>query len=120
LADSSALTGIASANNFEPLVSGRYAELMDVISDTRSASLLRLMDIAVVASPTPLKLEQIADSASGGVSFYRAAGAPPRLLPPPQVLTLAGSDEVRAAMAEPNFDPAETLLLEAGESAATA
>ena len=120
LADGSARAGLASANNFEPLVSARYAAFMDVISSTRSGALLRLMDVALIASPAPLSLEHVADSASGGVRFYRAPGVPQRVWQPRHILTVAGPAEAQAALADPNFDPAETLILEVDDAANTA
>ncbi len=115
LANVSALDGVASANNFEPLVSARYAGLMDVISATRSAPLLRLMDIAVIASPAPLNLERVAVSEPGGVTFYRAPGVPQRVWQPSQALTVAGPAQALAALTDSSFDPAKTVILEAGD-----
>lgn len=115
LADVSALEPIATANNFEPLVSARYAGLMDVISATRSLPLLRLMDVAVIASPAQLSLEPIADSESGGVHFYRAPGAPQRIWLPSEAVTVSSSSAAMAVLADPNFDPARTVILEAND-----
>jgi len=44
------LDDLPSANNFDPLVSRRYAELVSVVSATQSLNLLRLMGVSVIAS----------------------------------------------------------------------
>ena len=84
LSDVSTLDGVASANNFDPLVSARYASLMDLIGVTHSPALLQLMDVAVIASPARLELESVAVSEAGGVTFYRAAAPPQRVWLPSQ------------------------------------
>jgi hypothetical protein len=116
LADVSASDGLASANNFDPLVSARYAGLMDVISATRSLSLLRLMDVAVIASSRALDLEPIAGSHAAGVIFYRVPGAPQRVWVVSAATTVPGASEALAAVSDPGFDPAGTLILEAGDA----
>ncbi|MGH2524413.1 MAG: hypothetical protein ACRDH2_18045, partial [Anaerolineales bacterium] len=68
------LDGLASANNFDPLVSARYAGLIEVISATRSLSLLRLTDVAVVASSESLPLEADEISVGDATTFYRLPG----------------------------------------------
>jgi hypothetical protein len=115
LADVSAVEDIASANNFDPLVSARYAGLMDVISATRSSALLALTDVAVIASPAKLDLAPIADSDAGGVTFYDAPAPAARVWLPSQPITVATAAEALAALAAPGFDPARTLLLEADD-----
>ena len=118
LADVSALDGVATANNFDPLVSARYSGLMDVISATHSVPLLRLMDIAVIASPTPLSLEPIATSELGGVHFYRASGAPQRVWLPTEAITVESGSAALTALADPNFDPSQTVILERSDETA--
>jgi hypothetical protein len=118
LADVSALDGVATANNFDPLVSARYAGLMDVISATHSAPLLRLMDVAVIASPTQLSLEPIATSEPGGVYFYPAAGAPQRVWLPGEAITVENGSAALTALADPNFDPSRTVILEQSDETA--
>jgi hypothetical protein len=116
----SALDGVPSANNFDPLVSARYAGLMGVISVTRSTALLQLMDVALIASPSKLALEPVTNSEAAGVTFYRAAAAPQRVWLPSAAKTVAGPAEALAALADPNFDPAKTLILEAGDETSVA
>jgi hypothetical protein len=118
MADVSTLDGVATANNFEPLVSARYSDLMDVISATHSLPLLRLMDIAVIASPSQLGLEPVATSASGGVHFYRAPGVPQRIWLPTEAITVEGGSAAMSALADPNFDPSKTVVLENSDETA--
>ena len=120
LSNLSALDGVASANNFEPLLSARYAGLMDVISATRSAPLMQLMDVALIASPSKPNLVPVTVSEAGGVTFYRAPAAPQRIWLPSASKTVAGPTEALAALADPNFDPAKTLVLEAGDETSAA
>jgi hypothetical protein len=120
LSDLSALDGVASANNFDPLVSARYAGLMNVISNTRSLSLLRLVDVALVASAVPHNFELPAYSGPGGLSYYRVPGTPQRVWIVSAATTVAGMPEALAALADPKFDPAQAVILEASDANAAA
>ncbi|MDW8327954.1 MAG: YfhO family protein [Anaerolineales bacterium] len=109
------LEGIASANNFDPLVSARYKAFTDVVSATQSVKLLNLMNVGVVASSTPLPWEVIVRA--DAVTFYRVPGESRRvwLIPAGDVREVAGVEAALAALADPAFDPARTLLLEADD-----
>src|SRR5579859_2562827 len=120
LSDLSALDGVASANNFDPLVGARYAGLVTVISNTRSLSLLRLMDVALVASAVPHNFELPAYTGAGGLSYYQVPGMPQRVWIVSAATTVAGMPEALAALADPKFDPAKAVILEAGDANATA
>jgi hypothetical protein len=110
------LDGLASANNFDPLVSARYAGLMHVVSETRAVRLLWLMDVAVVASRTPMAgWERVAEA--GEVGFYRVPGAPRRVWTVYRAETAPEAEAALRAVAAPDFDPAERVVLEAGDSA---
>ena len=104
------LSGLASANNFEPLVSARYAALMEVISATRSLNLLRLMDVGVVASPASLDWEMVTGTET--VTFYRAPLAPQRVWMVYSTLTVPDENAALEAITAPNFDPAAEIILE--------
>jgi hypothetical protein len=117
LADTIALDGIASANNFDPLVSARYAGLMNVISATRSLPLLRLMDVGVIASPASLDLDLISTSAEAGVHFYRVPGEPRRVWVVTATVMAPNGAAALAAMADPAFDPGVAVVLEADDAA---
>jgi len=107
------LDGLASANNFDPLVSARYAGLVRVISDTHSLDLLPLMDVAAVVSSAPLNLEAIA---RGDVTtVYRLPGEARRIRVVYAARTVADASAALAAITAPNFDPASAVILEADD-----
>jgi hypothetical protein len=113
------LDGFASANNFDPLVSARYAGFMQVVSATRSLPLLRLMDVAVVASPGPLpgwKRVAQAPTPEGEVGFYQVPAEPSRVWIVPAAHTAADGAAALAALQGPAFDPARVVILEAGDA----
>ncbi len=107
------LDGLASASNFEPLVSARYAGLVRVISDTHSLDLLRLMDVAAVVSSAPLNLEAIAGG--DATTVYRLPGEARRIRVVYAARTVADADAALAAVASPDFDPASEVILEADD-----
>jgi hypothetical protein len=110
------MDGIASANNFDPLVPARYLDFVRVVSETRSIALLNLMNVGVVASRTPLPgWEPVAQADS--VTFYRVPGESRRvwLIPAGQAVTVADAAAARAALTDPEFDPARTAILEADD-----
>ena len=120
LPDVAMLDEVAAANNFDPLVSARYAGLMNVISATHSLPLLRLMDVSVVASSAQLDLERIASSEPGGVNFYRVPGAPQRVWVVTRSNTAPSPAAALASLADPAFDPSRTVILEAGDGQSSA
>ncbi|OGO45735.1 MAG: hypothetical protein A2W37_01050, partial [Chloroflexi bacterium RBG_16_63_12] len=107
------LDGLASANNFDPLVSARYAGLVRVISDTHSLTLLPLMDVAAVVSSVPLNLEVIARG--DATTLYRIPGDVRRVRVVYAARTVADADAALTAVAAPDFDPAATVILEADD-----
>lgn len=104
------LDGLASANNFEPLVSARYSALLEVISATHSIHLLRLMDVGLVASRAPLDWESVARAE--GVTFYRVPLTPQRVWVVYSARPVPDESAALAALAEPNFDPSAEVILE--------
>lgn len=140
LPNAALLDGLASANNFEPLVSARYAGLLDVISATHSLNLLRLMDVGVVASPrasllllgkssrseenagaspAPLDWEIVGEEPVSGVRFYRVPAEPQRVWIVYQSHTVSSAEAARAAIAAPDFDPAAVVILEVSSPTST-
>jgi hypothetical protein len=102
------LDGVASANNFDPLLVARQAELMRAVPTT--PGLLRAMGVTHVASDR---------SWPGGELVY--TGAPASLYHLPNSLGRAwivpsarqvAADETLAALADPAFDPAAEVLIE--------
>lgn len=109
------LEGIASANNYDPLVSARYKAFTDVVSATQSVKLLNLMNAGVVASSTPLPWEVV--TRADAVTFYRVPGESRRvwLVPASGAREVADLQAALTALADPTFDPAQTLILEADD-----
>jgi len=109
------IEGLASANNFDPLVSARYKAFTEVVSATQSVKLLNLMNVGAVASSTPLPWEVI--TRADAVAFYRVPGDSRRvwLVPASGAREVADAEAALSALADPAFDPAQTLLLEADD-----
>jgi hypothetical protein len=89
---------------------------MRVISETRSLRLLRLMDVTVVASPSLFGLPQIASASRGAVRFYQVTGEPRRVWQVENALTVPDAAAALSALADPAFDPAAAVILEAGDN----
>jgi len=115
--DLGVLDRLPSANNYDPLVSARYAAFVAVVAAHPTANLLRLMDVAVVASTTPRRgWELLASSPAAGVGFYRVPGEPRRVWIVPAARTVPDLAAAQAALAAPDFDPAQVVILEAGRA----
>ena len=103
----------ASANNFDPLVSARYAAFIELVAAHPSANLLALMDVAVVAVTEPRpEWEMLARDPATNVAFYRAPGAPGRVWVVGAARQVPDQAAALAALADPAFDPATTVVLE--------
>jgi spermidine synthase len=102
------LDGVASANNFEPLLVGRYVDLLDAVVET--PALLRLMGVTHVSSDRlwpggePIHVNETATLYRLPDPLGRAWVVPAARQVPPE--------EVLAALADPAFDPAAEVLLE--------
>src|SRR5205085_3236353 len=104
LANANIQAGVPSSNNYDPLVSARYDGLMQVISQTRSLPLLRLMDVAVVGSPSLFGLPQIASASNGAARFYQVPGEPRRVWLFENARTLPDAAAALAAMTDRAFE----------------
>ena len=102
------LDGVASANNYDPLLVGRYTDLLDAV--TGQPALLRVMGVSHVASDgswpegAPIQMGMPA-------SLYRLSDALGRAWVVPAARQVS-SDEVLAALADPAFNPTAEVLLE--------
>jgi hypothetical protein len=116
MANTALLSGYKSANNYDPLLVDRYVGLLDVLETTRSPALLRMLDVAVVASAAPLDWPVVAEGGAG-VTFYRVPGQSQHhwVVYAAQMVTTEAA--ARRALAEPAFDPATTVILEPAEPA---
>ncbi len=111
------LDGLASANNSDPLLPARYTALVQVVSDTRSLNLLRLMDVAAIVSSAPLDLEPIRRGEA--TTVYRVPGEARRVWVVYSARTVADANAALAALADPSFDPAAEVILEADDRVAS-
>jgi hypothetical protein len=109
------LDGLASSNNYEPLLSARYADFIDVISATSSVNLLHLMDVGVIASGSPLTLPVLTQG--GPVTFYQmpGPGEPRRVRAVYSSRTVPDAAAAKAAVADPAFAPESEVILEADD-----
>jgi hypothetical protein len=116
VSNASVLDGLASSVNYEPLVSARYADYINIISATSSLNLLHLMDVGVIASSEPLSLEVV--TTGGPMTFYRTPGPgqPSRVRVVYTARTLPNAAEARLAVADPAFDPEREVILEADDA----
>jgi hypothetical protein len=73
------------------------------------------MDVAVIASPTTLGLQEIASAADGAVRFYRAPGEPRRVWLLEEARSVVDASAAQAELADPAFDPATVVILEADD-----
>jgi hypothetical protein len=102
------LDGIASVNNFEPLLVGWYAKVLDAVVET--PSLLRLTGATHVVSDRPWSGGEPVHVSGPGV-LYRLPDALGRAWVVPAARQV-DVDEMLAALADPDFDPASEVLLE--------
>lgn len=102
------LDGIASANNFDPLLVGRYAEVM--AAAPASPGLLRVMGVTLVFSDRPWLTEAPVFAGYGG-AVYPLSGALGRAWIVP-VAHQVPADQMLAALTSSTFDPAADVLIE--------
>jgi hypothetical protein len=102
------LDGIASANNFDPLLVGAYGELLQVAVE--APHVLQAMGVThIVSDRSRPGGERIHTSDSAGI--YRLPDALGRAWIVPRARQTP-ADEMLAAMKAPSFDPAYTVLVE--------
>jgi hypothetical protein len=102
------LDGVASANNYDPLLVGRYVDLLRTTVET--PTLLRVMGVTHVASDRPWPGGEPVYK-SGPVTLYRLPDAPGRAWVVPAARQVP-PDEMLAALAAPSFDPTTEVLVE--------
>ena len=115
LANMNLLDGLASASLFDPLISSRYLDFIDVVSQTHSLKLLQFMNVGAVISRAPLEWDAIA--ANEHVTFYRVPGADQarRYQVVYSARTVPAAAAARVALADPAFDPRREVILEADD-----
>lgn len=112
LPNSGMIEGLASANNFDPLLVGRYADLLAAVEAAPDPTpLLRLMAVTTIISPRTLPgYERILEEA--GINFYRVAEPLPRAFLATQIRHAASGAEALALITRPAFDPRREVVLE--------
>ncbi len=103
------LDGVASVNNFDPLLVGRYVELLDALVET--PSLLRVMGGAYVISDEAWPGGELAEILEGDVRLYRLLDRLGRAWVVPAARQVPPG-EALAALSDPDFDPAAEALVE--------
>jgi hypothetical protein len=103
------LDGVPSANNFDPLLVGRYADLLQAALD--APSLLRVMGATHVMSDRPWPgAEPVYETDEA--TLYRLPDTPGRAWIVPAARQVS-PEEMLPALADPSFDPTAEVLLEA-------
>lgn len=102
------LDGIASANNFDPLLVSRYTEMLAALPD--SPNLLRVMGVTHVVSDRPWSGGEPVHT-SADTTLYRLPDSPGRAWIVPSARRVPAG-EMLAALADPAFDPTAEVLLE--------
>jgi hypothetical protein len=102
------LDEVASASNFDPLLVGRYADVLEAI--TRVPRLLQTMGVTHVASDRAWPSGEPAHS-SGSVTFYRLPNVLDRAWIVPAGRHVRPGESL-AILTAPGFDPGAEVLLE--------
>jgi hypothetical protein len=102
------LDGVSAANNFDPLLVGRYVELLRAVPG--APSLLHVMGTTHVISDRPWP-EAEPVYTTDDATLYHLPDAPGRAWIAPTVRQIP-PDEMLAALVDPNFDPTTVVLLE--------
>jgi hypothetical protein len=102
------LDGVASASNFDPLLVGRYVDVLEIVVE--APSVLRVMGVTHVVSDRPWRDGEPAYT-EGSVVLARLLNPLGRAWIVPAARQ-APPDGMLAALADPAFDPAAEVLLE--------
>jgi hypothetical protein len=102
------LDEIASASNFDPLLVGRYADVLEAALET--PRLLQTMGVTHVASDRAWSSGEPVHS-SGSATFYRLPNSLGRAWVVPKA-RYASSVETLATLTAPSFDPSTEVLVE--------
>jgi hypothetical protein len=104
------LDGIASANNFDPLLVGEFVDLLEAAVET--PSVLKAMGVTHVVSDRPWPNGDTIH-ATDSATFYRLRTALERAWIVPRA-RLVSSDQALAAMRNRSFDPADVVFVDKG------
>lgn len=106
------IAGLMSANNFDPLLVGRYADLLAALEAAPDPTpLLRLMGVTAIISPRDLPgYERIYQG--DGVTLYRVPDPLPRAYLIANVRHAADGAEALTLIARADFDPRREVVVE--------
>ncbi len=109
--------GIATFNNFDPLLSARSLAYTEIVSETRSLALMRLADIRVLAAPKagPAGIDwsdwalvaEVDD-----VQFRLIPGEATRTRVVYSSIAVEGAEQAASAVRSADFDPDQTVVVE--------
>jgi hypothetical protein len=102
------LDGVASANNFDPLLIGRYSDMLEAAVE--APGVLRAMGVTHVATDRSWPGGEPVTS-GGSATFYRLSDPLGRAWIVPEARRIA-SDSTLKALTDPAFDPGAEVLLE--------
>jgi hypothetical protein len=100
------LDGLPSANNFDPIVPGRYAQWFDRLSLTSGRQrerLIQLMDVGWVLDGVPASISE---------ASYRHVQGAGRVRLLWEARAVASAEEALEIVFSPDFDPSSVLILE--------
>ncbi|MEE8391282.1 MAG: YfhO family protein [Anaerolineae bacterium] len=100
--------GVASANNFDPLLVGRHVDFLEAV--VQAPALLQVMGVTHVVSDRAWTGGELAH-AGGPAALYRLPNGLGRVWVVPAARQVP-SNEILAALADPAFDLAAEVLLE--------
>jgi hypothetical protein len=104
------LDGVASANNFDPLLVGRYVDILEAAVET--PAMVQALGVTHVVSDRPWpESEPVGDPSIEAAALYRLPQAPGRAWVVPSARYVP-PDQMLAALADPTFDPTAEVLLE--------
>lgn len=111
------LAGVATFNNFDPLLSARSLAYTEIVSETRSLALLRLADIRVLAAPKtgPAGLnwsEWPLVAEVDDVQFRVVPGKSAETRVVYSSIAVENVEQAAAAVRSADFDPDHTVVVE--------
>ncbi|MBL8092932.1 MAG: hypothetical protein JNL73_02095, partial [Anaerolineales bacterium] len=117
LPNSGMLAGIASFNNFDPLVSSRWLAYTAVLSETRSLALLNLADVRVLSAPAagPQGLDWSSwpvVAEVDGVQFRAVPGEPAHTRVVYSSITVVDANAAASELRATDFDPDTVVIVE--------
>ncbi len=102
LANTNMVAGVASENNYDPILENRYSHFLDRLYRDMPGNVLALADVGMITR----------GSSSGTIQLVAPPGKPSRVWIVHSTQTVASGDEALSALFAPGFDPSRTIILE--------